>query len=396
MKPLQISRICEQFPPRPGGLSSGMLNLSMAQHKAGHSITVITRCYPGDSEFDSDLPFKVIRIPTKRLLGFGWKSYGKVKKLVVHTEIVQSHGPAAFSYLLRQKKDDPPFVHSIHSIRKYQYNLYKKTLQQLKQTGIPSHRKYSFISPFIQREYLLEKYICRWADHLTLVADYFPEQLREYYGISLDKMTVILNGSSFNDDLESLQSKDQHKKNGVSEKVILFVGRFDWHKRIDLLIYAMHRLLRNYPNAKLLLVGDGIMLNHLVQLTKSLNLSEKIIFTGWLNDNAIIDYYRKASCFCLPSLIEGLPKVLLEAMSMKIPVIAADNLGTRALLSHGKYGFLVKDQTPEAWADAITDVFEHSPVVNRKVILASGLLDKMYRWNHVAHRLDKAYEKVLK
>ena len=81
---------------------------------------------------------------------------------------------------------------------------------------------------------------------------------------------------------------------------------------------------------------------------------------------------------------------------MRVPVIAAENLAASELLQGGEYGFLVKEPTPEAWSKAISKVFERDADVEEKVGNAASLLNSMYRWNHVAERLDAAYEKALK
>jgi len=389
---LVIVRICEEFPPSAGGLAEGMAELSRAQHELGHTIIVITRAAPGNLKFDATLPFKVIRIETKKILTFGWKAYNVAKNLGIRPDIVHSHGPAGFSYLVRRSKKDPPLIHSMHAVRAYQYRLYNSYLKEHQISGYPSHLAYSFFSPYIIREYCIERFIARNADHLALVAGYFSKELERYYSIPSDKMTTVYNGSSFKS--SSNKAISEGSKADTNRKVI-FVGRFDWHKRIDLLIEAMGKLSARNSGSKLILVGDGEMKCVLEGLAKSFNLSDRVIFTGWMNQTAISEHYANASCFCLPSVSEGLPKVLLEAMSMDLPVIAADSLAAVELLRDGRYGFLVRRQTPDAWCDMIDLVLAGGREVLEKTEKAASLLNDMYRWRHVAERTDMIYRKVL-
>ncbi|MFX0135859.1 MAG: glycosyltransferase family 4 protein, partial [Candidatus Hodarchaeota archaeon] len=184
---MKICRICEQFPPAKGGLSPGMLDLSLAQHERGHDVTVITRSSNGDSKFDSKMPFKVIRIQSMRIFDFSWKAYNTIKGLSSKPDVVHAHGPVAFFYLMRRNRFDPPLVFTMHVVRKYEYSLFQDLPEMVrnfeKRMGwrvINKPRFYGKLSFLVWKEYFLEKYICKRADHLVVVAKYFIEQVHRY------------------------------------------------------------------------------------------------------------------------------------------------------------------------------------------------------------------------
>ena len=103
---------------------------------------------------------------------------------------------------------------------------------------------------------------------------------------------------------------------------------------------------KDFPHAKFILVGDGVLRKRICALINRLNLKEQIILTGWRNDIASI-----LSCldvFVLTSLWEGLPIVVLEAMAAGLPVVATDTGGISEVVLHGETGYLVKPHDIEA------------------------------------------------
>ncbi len=108
---------------------------------------------------------------------------------------------------------------------------------------------------------------------------------------------------------------------GVSgKKVVMFVGRLVKVKGVDLLLKAFARL--NRPDAVLVIVGDGPERKDLERLAAHLGIPDRIVFTGWREDAAKL--VAIADVFVLPSLSEGLPQSLLEALAHGVPCIVSD------------------------------------------------------------------------
>jgi glycogen(starch) synthase len=250
--------------------------------------------------------------------------------------------------------------------------------------------------PRIAWEFFIERYMCQQADHLALVAEYFGPQVQEYYGVSPDKCTVTYNGS----DLVQSAPRDASEVNAsygfdAEAKVVLYAGRLDWVKRAHLLVQAMPGVLEHEPRARLLLAGDGDQVADLKVLVARTGLEEHVTFAGWVPHQRLLDIYGFADCLCLPSIWEGLSKVLLEAMSMDVPVLGSDIPANRELFRGEEYGWLVDEPTPSSWAAALCEVLGNPDEANRRAQRAAKLVEREYRWQHVAERLDKAYEQVL-
>lgn len=115
---------------------------------------------------------------------------------------------------------------------------------------------------------------------------------------------------------------DRQRYTGIRERNIVMVGRMDANKNQEMAINAFSRICDRYPDAKLVLMGDGELRQKLEGLVNSLDISEKVIFTGIVTD--VADRLEKAYMFVLTSNTEGMPNTLLEAMSLGVACISTD------------------------------------------------------------------------
>lgn len=123
---------------------------------------------------------------------------------------------------------------------------------------------------------------------------------------------------------------------------ILFVGRVIKHKGIEELVTAFLSLTKRYSNIHLTVVGDIDIGNHFLldlEILESIKTSPKISYKGWQQDTK--QYYENADIFVLPSYREGIPRTVIEAMSMSLAVITTDSVGCKDTITHNRSGFLV-------------------------------------------------------
>jgi glycosyltransferase involved in cell wall biosynthesis len=125
----------------------------------------------------------------------------------------------------------------------------------------------------------------------------------------------------------------------------IFVGRMEPQKNLVALIEAL-AMLRRELDIRLTLIGQGPLQPALAQ--QSAELDVPVTFVGTVPHERLPEYLRKADLFVLPSLIEGHPKALLEAMSIGIPCVGTNVPGTRDLLSDEETGILCSSTEPEA------------------------------------------------
>ena len=124
------------------------------------------------------------------------------------------------------------------------------------------------------------------------------------------------------------------------EPIMVCVGRLCEQKGQLLLIEAAKKLVDNGVNFQLILAGDGEMRDEIEHRIISLGLQKQIHITGWITSEAVRQQILAAQILVLPSFAEGLPVVIMEAMSLKRPVISTYIAGIPELVKHGENGWL--------------------------------------------------------
>jgi glycosyltransferase involved in cell wall biosynthesis len=121
----------------------------------------------------------------------------------------------------------------------------------------------------------------------------------------------------------------------------LFAGRFQEQKGLFFLIRAFSEAVtKMLKPMELHMVGDGPLAEKLKQQAKELGISEKVIWHGWLDKDGLRNCYRACDCLVNPSLYEGMPNTVLEAMACGLPVIASNVAGNQDVVMNEKNGYL--------------------------------------------------------
>lgn len=178
---------------------------------------------------------------------------------------------------------------------------------------------------------------------------------------------------------------------------ILCVGRLVPDKGQRVLIAAIDRLVRAKENIVLRLVGDGPDRTELEREVIKRSLEKSVLFEGNVNQDQILDYYRKAGVFVLASFAEGVPVVLMEAMAMEIPCVSTVVAGIPELIENGKSGALVPSGDEQALANAIMQFLKDPDF--RKKIGAEGRRRVIEKYNLEQNMREKAayfFEQLLK
>jgi glycosyltransferase involved in cell wall biosynthesis/ubiquinone/menaquinone biosynthesis C-methylase UbiE len=143
---------------------------------------------------------------------------------------------------------------------------------------------------------------------------------------------------------------------------LLFVGRLARQKGV---LYLLHAMARAKSPTLLRVVGDGPERTSLERVALELGIDPRVEFAGWSPRPELPSHYRWADALVLPSLDEGMPNVVLEALASGLAVIASDLPGTRELVESGTTGCLVPPADPQALAAAIDQLSSDQDVLGR-------------------------------
>ena len=159
------------------------------------------------------------------------------------------------------------------------------------------------------------------------------------------------------------------------------------------LIEAMNEVIRLHPDTRLVICGTGPMLEELRSVARSAGVERHVVFAGLVDNTAIARYCAAADLFVLPSLLEALPTVAVEALACGTPVLSSDNPGGLELSDvFGTDVAVVPREQPMALAEAIGDFLRNK---RRTLRATRSVIDREFRPASVAAHYWQVYTEVL-
>lgn len=185
--------------------------------------------------------------------------------------------------------------------------------------------------------------------------------------------------------------------NIIDQKIILFVGQLIERKGVNYLLSAVSKLDRSViKGCKFVIVGSGPEHENLKQLTKKLNLQDFILFTGLVPEEELLKWFSLADIFVLPSLSEGRPMVINQAMASECAIVASNVSGIPEQIQNGYNGFLVEVKNIEMLSEKIDYLLRNETEMikmgknGRKKIIEDHL-----SWEGYAKRVNNIYQELL-
>jgi len=219
------------------------------------------------------------------------------------------------------------------------------------------------------------------------------ELLRKRYGV--EKVYYLPDGI----DRDFIEKEDLgnefRKKYNVYEDIILYIGRLHKLKGLNILIRASSIVVKRYRNVKFVIIGPGNSSEYL-ELAKRLNVNDKIMFLGIVDETTKIGALDAAVSLVLPSIsnyVEVYPMVISEAWARKRPVIASAVGGIPYRVKHMENGILVPPRSPEKLAEAILTLLENKELAKR---LGEAGFNEIKTWEQIAESSVALYEETLK
>jgi glycosyltransferase involved in cell wall biosynthesis len=236
-------------------------------------------------------------------------------------------------------------------------------------------------------KYRAEAMLC---DRIICVSQAVNNKVVEHYHFAENKMVTIRNGVDLN-------HYGFHKnQNHITDRtipanshspVVLCVARLSEPKGLDILLDAMQKILSELPECKCIIVGDGPSREKLLKKTQDLGISDSVQFTGHVDE--VRPYYESSDMFVLSSLREGLPFVLLEAMTYELPCIATDVGGCAEVIVNGETGFIVRPRQPDDLARAVVKLWANPELRRKMGIKGKERVQKYFDINNTMARISE-------
>jgi len=210
---------------------------------------------------------------------------------------------------------------------------------------------------------------------LAVTADPFP-------------VKIIPNGV----DVDFFSPPETRVENNAPFK-LLFIGRFQEQKNLLFLLEEMNILAKEIQKEfELHIVGNGPLEESLKKHANSMEIRTKIFWHNWCSKDELKKKYQEADCLVNPSLYEGMPNVVLEAMACALPVVASRVAGNENVITQGETGLLFDLNRPEEFRQAVAMI-----IMNNEQRLKMGqqgrmLVQNRFSWNRVAQEYIQLFK----
>jgi glycosyltransferase involved in cell wall biosynthesis len=359
-----------------GGVMHHMVELARALEPEGVSVTVLCPSYGEPWEYIHDGIIDVIAIREARIdwalapsmLGFGRRVGPALLDLHRRRplDVIHLHDrPPYLGATSASERLGPPVIYTAHSC-----------------FGARSER--GRLLP-LTLERLMEREIARAGTPIIAVSRWIADGMVKL-GADPRRLRVIPNG--VDSGVFPYRGGD-----GRQPDEILFVGRLDYEKGVDVLLRAMARL-GSEPAVCLRIVGEGEQAGRLRELMRDLGLGGRVEFCGRLYGADLVAAYHRAAVCVLPSRAEPFGLVMLEAMACGTPFIGSAAGGIAEVVRSEQTGLLVPPGDPDALAAAIARLLGDRQLARRLAEQARCMVEREYPWREIAARTRGVYDEL--
>ena len=366
----------------------------------GHQVTVVT---PGDPALPSTDTFdgvEVVRFPMQlpsdltygRVAQSRVSMLGKVARIAVMSYYLEAQYRATVA-VARQRNSSVVHAH-------WAIPTGPAAVMAARRLKLPSvitmHGGDVYVNPEQGYDFPTRWYVrppLRWtlhhADALTAITDDCRQHALRA-GAPEASVRLVFNGT----DLRRFSPDENGADPGFGPRMIFACRQLFPRKGIRFLIEAFARLKPRFPDAKLVLAGDGFERPELVELAQNLGVAADVTFLGWVANSALPPYYRAAAVSVIPSLEEGFGIPAAEAMGCEVPVVASDAGGLPEVVEHGVTGLVVPRGDVTALANAIGTLLDDPDLRRRMGQAGRQRALRLFDWDRTAERFEQVYRDV--
>jgi len=242
---------------------------------------------------------------------------------------------------------------------------------------------------------IINRFLASFTDKIIAVSEEVKRNILKYDKIPEDKIQVIYNGVDLDAFHESFDKDQIKNKLGINPNVPVIgtVGRLNEQKGHIYLLQAILKLKNKFPDIKVLIVGDGPLMEELKSFANSSGLSNNVIFTGFRKD--IPALLSIMDIFVFPSLWEGLGNALIEAMAAGKAIIASNLTPINEVIDSDGLGILVPPKDINAISESITFLLKNRDIAENMGILVKNKAFTCFSIKNTVKLYEELFEKIL-
>ncbi|HMQ79138.1 MAG TPA: glycosyltransferase [Ignavibacteria bacterium] len=357
-----------------GGGQTNVLSIAQNADKTKFDISIAAS---GEGKFEdevhkSNITFYPVELP--KLLRT--KYLKKLEKLYDEQrfDLIHTHGGVAGFYgrILKKHHPEVKCVHTIHGIHYVNSrNLFRKNVSKTIE---------QYLVQFTDRT------ICETHnDYLTAVKNKIADRT---------KTDIIPNGIDISKFANLKKNSGLINKLGFNEDnfIIGNISRFDEQKNQQLILQAAYFLVRKYPQMRFVFVGSGKHLEQMRDLARDSKLEEYVVFAG--EQENLVDYYSIFDIFVFPSLWEGMPYVLLEAMASRLPIICSRLPNLLEVVKSDYSAFTINPRDMDDLFRKISAMYQSKEL--REELAQNAMIEStQYDISETVPKIEEVYNEVL-
>ncbi len=389
---MRVLHLSPEYPPQKVyGLGRFVHDLSRAQALRGDRVTVVTNSLGGEDDGVVRDGVRICRIeyppPPKppltetQVLQFNVSVIARALSATAREgrwDVVNAHDwyllPAA--YLLR-KHFDIPLCLTVHD------TIVGKSAGELADA-----------QKFIAN---VEMWGCRTAERVVCCSGFMRDEVLDRYGAAAERVSVIPCGvdertfeSRFAEHLAAFREVIANP----DEKIILYVGRLDPEKGVDLLLDAIPSVIRREPRAKFVILGTGRLEEHVRGLARSERTGEHVVYLGYVGRAPLTLLYRCAEIQVVPSTYEPFGIVALEGMLNGLGMVVSDTTGLAEIVEHEVDGLQFTTGSAQHLAEAVLRLLSDRTLLRDLAQAGRGKARDLYSWRRIARLTAGAYREA--
>jgi phosphatidylinositol alpha-1,6-mannosyltransferase len=366
--------ITNDYPPRPGGIQSYLE--TYLSYFDPDDVAVLASTFRGSesAEYDSSRPYLVERVPTEMLLPTPDLA-GRARELAAdfgaNTIWFGAAAPLAVMAPVLRGGPVDRIVASTHG-HEVGWSMLPGSRQVLRLIG-ESTDAVTYVSDYTRR-----RFAAAFGPHARLV--------HQPGGVDTDRFRP-----------DPVRRRSIRERYGVTDReVIVCLSRLVPRKGQDALIRAMPEIVRRVPGAVLVVVGGGPYRRTLEGLARRHGVSDRVIFTGRVPADEIVDHHRMADVFAMPCRtrgagldVEGLGIVYLEASACGVPVVAGRSGGAPETVLDGRTGLVVDGTSHSEIAESVADLLTDRPRASAMGVRGRSWVLERWRWEDLARGMQR-------